>query len=236
MNLRLWHRCADLGLALALAPAWVPLLGCAWLLARVGQGRPVFYRAERLGRHGRPFLMRKFRTMVREADQIGPQVADRTDPRVTRVGRLLRATKLDELPQFLHVLGGSMAMAGPRPESPAYLPHFGEAGWRSLRVKPGITGPGAIAFFFLDQAAGSEPFANHYIRTLLPLKLRLDAQCADQLQRRPLRTTLGLIGWTLVAVACRLLHRTPPARIRLWCATDAPAPPSGTIPMDSSHN
>jgi lipopolysaccharide/colanic/teichoic acid biosynthesis glycosyltransferase len=208
-------RFLDLALALALAPVWVPLFLLAAAIAWAGQGRPVFYRATRLGRGGHPFVMLKFRTMAQNADQVGPPVAARGDARITRAGRFLRATKLDEIPQFLHVLRGDMSMVGPRPEAPTFLSHYGEEGLRSLAVKPGVTGPAAIAFMFQAESDRAD-FHAYYVERLLPLKLKLNAACAEELTRFPIRTTLAMIGWTLIAVACKLAGLRPPSRIGQW--------------------
>lgn len=113
-------RITDLAFALVLAPLWAPLL-LLGIVAAACQGLPIFFPAERIGRDGRTFRMLKLRTMVRNAERLGPAVSASADPRVTGVGRILRRTKLDELPQFLHVLSGRMSIVGPRPEAPDYL-------------------------------------------------------------------------------------------------------------------
>jgi lipopolysaccharide/colanic/teichoic acid biosynthesis glycosyltransferase len=197
---------------LLLAPAWAPLL----LLGIVGaasQGLPIFYRAERIGRGGKAFRMLKLRTMVRNAEQLGPAVSASADPRITAVGRVLRRAKLDELPQFLHVLSGRMSIVGPRPEAPGYLRYYTPAGLRSLDAKPGITGYGTLYFFSAEQGSPSADFEERYIRELLPTKLLLDERCWLDLQLRPLRTTLELLGLTLSAVALRGSTRLSPAQL-----------------------
>jgi lipopolysaccharide/colanic/teichoic acid biosynthesis glycosyltransferase len=195
-------RAIDLGFALLLAPIWAPLLLLA-TLAAVIQGPPIFYRASRLGRGGKTFPMLKLRTMVRNADRVGPAVAAGSDPRITPVGRLLRRTKLDELPQFLHVLSGRMSIVGPRPEAPHYLPHYTPAGLRSLEAKPGITGYGTLYFFSAERSAPAADFEARYLRELLPTKLQLDERCWLDLQARPFRTTLILLALTVTAVLLR---------------------------------
>ena len=209
---RVLIRAVDLGFALLLAPAWAPLL----LLGIVGaasQGLPIFYRAERIGRGGKAFRMLKLRTMVRNAEQLGPAVSASADPRITAVGRVLRRAKLDELPQFLHVLSGRMSIVGPRPEAPGYLRYYTPAGLRSLDAKPGITGYGTLYFFSAEQGSPSADFEERYIRELLPTKLLLDERCWLDLQLRPLRTTLELLGLTLSAVALRGSTRLSPAQL-----------------------
>jgi lipopolysaccharide/colanic/teichoic acid biosynthesis glycosyltransferase len=198
-----WLRAIDLGFALVLAPIWLPLLLLGSAAAALAQGLPVFYRAERLGRGGRVFRMLKLRTMVLNAERLGPAVSAGSDPRITGVGRWLRRTKVDELPQFLHVLSGRMSIVGPRPESPMYLPHYTAAGLRSLQAKPGLTGYGTLYFFSAEHGSPASDFEDRYIRELLPTKLLLDERCWIDLQARPLATTLMLLGLTLRAVLLR---------------------------------
>lgn len=196
-------RAVDLGFALVLAPIWAPLLLLGAAAAALSQGLPIFYRAERIGRGGSVFRMLKLRTMVRNAEQLGPAVSASNDPRITTVGQLLRRTKVDELPQFLHVLSGRMSIVGPRPESPAYLGYYTAAGLRSLEAKPGITGYGALYFFSAERGSPAADFEDRYIRELLPTKLLLDERCWLDLQSRPFATTLTLLGLTLSAVVRR---------------------------------
>ncbi len=133
---------------LLLSPALV-LIALAILL---DSGRPVLFRQRRVGQEGRPFTMMKFRTMVVDAEQQLPELIDlasldqpafkiRDDPRVTRVGRFLRRTSLDELPQLINVLRGDMSLVGPRPEEEAIVALYNERQRSRLAVKPGVTGP-----------------------------------------------------------------------------------------------
>jgi lipopolysaccharide/colanic/teichoic acid biosynthesis glycosyltransferase len=206
-------RLVDLAFALLLAPIWAPLL-LLGMAAALTQGWPIFYRADRLGQSGRVFRMLKLRTMVRDADRQGAAVSAGDDPRITRAGRLLRRTKLDELPQFLHVLSGRMSIVGPRPEAPAYLRYYTPAGMRSLDAKPGLTGYGTLYFFSAERDASTQGFEQRYLRDLLPTKLLLDEQCWIDLQARPLRTTVHLLVLTLDAVALRGASRLSPAQLQ----------------------
>ncbi|MFJ2640123.1 sugar transferase [Streptomyces sp. NPDC087511] len=137
---------ATLGL-LTLAPLLI-LIGAA---VRLGSAGPVFHRQVRQGQHNRPFTMWKFRTMVADAESHkhrlvtaneldGPMFKMRRDPRVTGIGRLLRRTSLDELPQLLNVLRGDMSLVGPRPPLPEEVSRYDEREFRRLAVKPGLTG------------------------------------------------------------------------------------------------
>jgi exopolysaccharide biosynthesis polyprenyl glycosylphosphotransferase len=133
-----------------------PLFAVLAVAVRLGSPGPALYRQTRVGRHGVPFTMWKFRSMVREAEllrpglapadeQDGPTFKIRRDPRVTGVGRLLRRTSLDELPQLVNVLRGEMSLVGPRPPLPDEVAHYDATGLRRLSVKPGLTGPWQVS-------------------------------------------------------------------------------------------
>lgn len=117
-------RLIDLGLALVgLAVVW-PLFLLILLAIKLGSPGLVFFRQERLGQNGKPFQILKFRTMVQGAERFGPQWASKNDPRITRVGRLLRKMRLDELPQLLNIIRGDMSFIGPRPERQVFIEEF----------------------------------------------------------------------------------------------------------------
>lgn len=134
-----------------------PLLVLIALAVRLDSPGPVIFRQRRIGRHGVPFTMWKFRTMVADADRLRPQLDQanehqggplfklRDDPRVTRVGRLLRRSSLDELPQLVNVLTGRMSLVGPRPPLPREVAQYSPTEWRRLQVKPGLTGPWQVS-------------------------------------------------------------------------------------------
>lgn len=125
-------RLIDIVLVLATAPLWLPLLAVVALAVRLALGSPVLFRQKRAGLKGRPFTLVKFRSM-----RTGPG----TDAeRLTRFGRFLRASSLDELPELFHVLSGRMALVGPRPLPTAYLPLYSPEQARRHDVRPGITG------------------------------------------------------------------------------------------------
>jgi exopolysaccharide biosynthesis polyprenyl glycosylphosphotransferase len=143
----IFDRSVGLAMTIVLAPVLLVIAGL--LLLR--QGRPVFYSQERVGKNGQGFRCFKFRTMVRDADQRleelkalnevdGPLFKMKDDPRITPMGRWLRAHSLDELPQLFNVLGGSMSIVGPRPPLPSEAETYNEREARRLLVKPGLTG------------------------------------------------------------------------------------------------
>lgn len=159
-----------------------PLLLLTALAIRLDSPGPVFFRQERVGRHGRPFRIHKFRTMVADAPLRGPALTVGDDARITRVGRWLRERRLDELPQLIDVLYGDMSVVGPRPELPRYVAQYPAAlRERVLAVRPGITDPASLAHLdesaLLAQAADPE---REYVEVLLPRKLQLAADYADR--------------------------------------------------------
>lgn len=118
-----------------------PLLAVAALAIVVESGWPVIYRHTRVGRDGRSFDLLKLRTMVRGAESIGSGlVVERDDPRITRVGRLLRRTSIDELPNLVNVLRGEMSIVGPRPTVLSQVKQYDDRQLRRLEVRPGLTG------------------------------------------------------------------------------------------------
>ncbi len=131
-------RIFDLAVTLATAPLWVPLAGLVALLVAWRLGRPVLFRQERPGLHGRPFTLVKFRTMRDARDASGALLPDAE--RLTRFGRFLRATSLDELPELWNVLKGEMSLVGPRPLLVDYLTRYSPEQARRHEVPPGITG------------------------------------------------------------------------------------------------
>ncbi len=160
---------AALGLTL-LSPVMLAL--SLWI--KLDSTGPVLYRGRRVGKDRRLFQMYKFRTMVVEADRIGPAVSYRHDPRVTKAGRFLRRTKLDELPQLINVLKGEMSLVGPRPEDPSYVAHYDAQQRQVLQVRPGMTGP--VQLKYRDEASMLEG-ANadeKYLSRIMPEKLKLD--------------------------------------------------------------
>ena len=173
-----------------------PLLLLAALWVKLDSPGPVLFRQTRVGRHGVPFSIHKFRTM-RVAP--GAAITVGEDPRITRSGRVLRQTKLDELPQLWDVLRGAMSLVGPRPELPRYVALYPtELREQVLAVRPGITDPASLAFSHEAEllAAASDP-EREYREVVLPAKLRLSA---DYAARATLATDLQLILATLARV------------------------------------
>ena len=180
-------RAFDVAVALAalllLALPMLLIAALVWL----DSGRPVLFAQTRVGRGGRGFRLLKFRSMVVDAEARGPQRTAAADPRITRSGRWLRRTSLDELPQLLNVLRGDMSLVGPRPDVPAQRGDYSEADWRlRCSVRPGLTG--------LAQAR---------YRSRATPRQRLDADL-DYVAHHGLGRDLAILGMT----AAQLLRRS----------------------------
>ena len=162
--------------ALALIVLSPTLIAFALLIKRE-DGGPVFFRGIRVGRRGRPFHIFKLRTMVIDADKGGPLSTANDDPRITRIGRIIRRFNLDELPQFINVLKGEMSIVGPRPEVARYVEMFTEAEQAILMVRPGITDWATL--WIRDEGkilAGSLDPDKTYLEKIRPEKLRLQLE------------------------------------------------------------
>ncbi len=166
-------RAFDVVAAAAGLIAAAPLLAICGVLVKVSSPGPVLFRQLRVGRYGRSFELVKFRTM--RVHDGGPQVTQGRDPRITTIGRVLRRTKLDELPELINVLAGDMSIVGPRPEVPRYVALYSERDRRFLqKVRPGLTDPATVRFRNEEEilARADDP-ERAYVDELLPAKLAL---------------------------------------------------------------
>lgn len=187
-------RLFDLFFGLLLLILTAPILICAmsaiWLSSFGRQ--PVIYRQTRVGLHGRPFTLLKLRTMRVDAESDGPRMATRGDPRITQLGRILRRSRIDELPQLTNVLRGDMSLIGPRPERPEFVAQYEQLieGYALRhRVKPGITGLAQVRFGYaesLEDAAVKLYYDIDYMRS-----------CGPSMDIRILLQTLPIVftGW-----------------------------------------
>ena len=172
-------RLYDLGFSgmglLCLSPVFLVLA----VIVKVSDGGPVFYRQERVGVGGRRFRIWKFRSMVVDADRLGIAVTRDGDVRITRIGRFLRKTKLDELPQLWNVWVGDMSLVGPRPEVPRYVERYTPEQRVILELKPGITDLATLKFRneeeLLREAEDTERF---YVEYCVPRKIELNLEYA----------------------------------------------------------
>jgi len=176
-----------------------PLLLLTALWVKLDSPGPVFFRQERVGRRGVNFRIHKFRTMAADAPAHGMLLTVGADPRITRAGAFLRRTRIDELPQFIDVLQGTMSLVGPRPEVPRYVAHYPPAlAERALSVRPGMTDPASLAY--MDEAtllASATDPEREYIEHILPAKLQ---HAADYAERATFSTDLMVLWRTFRAL------------------------------------
>jgi lipopolysaccharide/colanic/teichoic acid biosynthesis glycosyltransferase len=190
---RAGKRALDAGAALVGLVLTLPLFAVIALLIKLDSPGPVFFRQVRVGRYRRPFRIWKFRKFRHNLAAPGPNLTTRYDFRMTRVGRFLERTKLDELPQLLNVLWGDMSLVGPRPPVPKFLACSPEWWDEVLAVKPGVFGPNQITY--RNESAlyppGCEDVEGFYLQHLLPGKLAVDR---DYARHGTLARDLWLIG------------------------------------------
>jgi lipopolysaccharide/colanic/teichoic acid biosynthesis glycosyltransferase len=191
-----WKRALDViisGVALLLG---LPLFMIIAFAVVADSGFPILYRQSRVGREFRPFSLLKFRSMV--INRAGPRVTAAGDARITRVGRILRVTKLDELPQLWNVLSGSMSLVGPRPEVPEYVKLFQERYRRILAIRPGITDLASIRFRNEETLLAMAPDPlQEYADTILPAKLCL---AEEYIAKWSLLLDLSILWHTAAAI------------------------------------
>lgn len=174
-------RLFDLLIAAAVLVLAAPLMLAIAAWIKLDSRGPVLFRQDRVGRHGRVFRIHKFRTMRHDPSDRGPLITVGGDARITRVGQLLRGSKLDELPQLIDVLQGTMSLVGPRPEVPRYLPFYPPAlRDKILSVRPGITDLASIEYRRESEllASADDP-ERAYVEQVLPEKLRYAEQYVD---------------------------------------------------------
>ncbi len=189
------RRAVDIAVALLALIVLSPLFGLLALLVVLESGRPVFYGGVRIGRGAKEFRMWKFRSMTVGADRQG-SVSGPGDARITRVGAAMRATKFDELPQFVNLLIGQLTLVGPRPEVPSMVARYNDRQRAILRYTPGITSPGEIFFTQVQEPtipADVNPEEFFYEELLDP---KLDVDFA-YFSTRTLRSDLGVVGATI---------------------------------------
>ena len=206
---RVVKRGVDAAASFAGLVALSPFFLVAAIAVKSDSPGPVFFRQVRVGRGGRPFRIYKFRSMVASAPKLGAAITTSTDARVTRVGEVLRKTKLDELPQLINVLLGDMSLVGPRPEVPEFMQFYSpEQRAVILSVQPGITDYASI--FFHDESSlltdDADPIET-YRRKIMPIKFRYYAKyCANP--------SLAADAQILFATLCVVIFRRIPEGFR----------------------
>jgi lipopolysaccharide/colanic/teichoic acid biosynthesis glycosyltransferase len=178
--------------------AFAPVFAIVAIAIKLDSAGPVFFRQQRVGRFFRPFRIVKFRTMVKEAPLKGSAITSHGDPRITRVGRILRGTKIDELPQLINVFKGEMSLVGPRPEIDEYVQLFRQDFARILQVRPGITDLATVVFRDEEKilARAAEP-SEEYRQHILPHKIAL---ATESIARSSFLFDLSVIFRTFLSI------------------------------------
>jgi lipopolysaccharide/colanic/teichoic acid biosynthesis glycosyltransferase len=234
-------RAFDASMALLLIVALLPALFLIALSIKLDSRGPVFYRVRRVGYRGVPLMMLKFRKMAHDA--AGIPLTAKDDDRLTRIGKVLTRTRLDELPQLWDVLRGRMSLVGPRPEDQAFVSLNPAAYERILTVRPGMTGLSQLAYAAEHEILRADDLLGDYIARILPQKITLDTLYT---RTYGFRADCSVIAWTMVAMLLRkpvAVHRATgrinirrrPAQVLparhaqpSWQPAPAPAQPAGT--------
>lgn len=168
-------RIFDLFVATAALIASTPFLLICAIAIRLNSPGPILFRQRRVGQHGKAFEIIKLRSMVDRGGHNGSNLTISNDPRVTAVGKWLRKTKADEIPQLVNVLRGEMSLVGPRPETADHVALYNRIQRRVLEVKPGLTGRASVAFVNEEKILANQPDTEHYyVTTVMPRKLQYD--------------------------------------------------------------
>ena len=200
---RFFKRIIDFVLAIVLLIIVSPIYLILSLAVVFETGFPVFYRAERGGYRCNKFKIFKFRSMVKDADKIGGGTTALNDNRITKVGAFLRKTKLDEIPQLLNIITGTMSFIGPRPELPRYTDAYEGVNKYILGVRPGITDFSSIEFINLDEIVGSENADEMYEKYVLEKKNRLRLKYVENIS---LKTDVSIFFITVFKVVKKALN------------------------------
>lgn len=178
---RVIKRCIDFVLGLILFIVCIPFYIVITIAISAHDGFPVLYKAPRGGYHNKNFKICKFRSMVKNADKIGGYTTAFHDPRVTKVGAVLRKSKLDEIPQLINILKGEMSFVGPRPEVLEYVNRFQGLEKYILEVRPGITDYSSIKFANLDEIVGEKNADEFFQKEILGQKNALRVQYVSEI-------------------------------------------------------
>jgi lipopolysaccharide/colanic/teichoic acid biosynthesis glycosyltransferase/O-antigen/teichoic acid export membrane protein len=196
-----------------------PVLIVTAVAVKLTSRGPALYKQVRVGRSGHSFTMFKFRSMMSDTENAGPLITGTSDPRVTRVGALLRASKLDELPQLFNILKGDMTLIGPRPEVPRFLSWYDSEELGILRVRPGLTGPGQICYTgaHASERTRTDDPEQDYVEFQLHPKLHVEL---DYLRRRTFWDDMDILLRTIALVFCGAATEIG-QKVRTWRVASA---------------
>lgn len=204
LSLNRTKRIIDLSVTFMLSPIWLPLTLIGSLIVLiVSPGNP-FYASRRVGRYNNTVIIYKIRTMVKNADKMGSGITALNDQRLIPLGRLLRLTKIDELPQFWSVLKGDLAIVGPRPELPQFVAHYSDREREIiLSVKPGIVDYGTLAFPDIQSILGHNPSEEDFLKHLAKEKIKYRLKYVEE---QSLWTDLKILATTPISLIRELLR------------------------------
>lgn len=192
-------------LAVILSVVLCPIFLIISIAVIIDSGFPVFYRAPRGGYKGKTFRIMKFRTMVKNADKIGGGTTALNDGRITRVGRFLRKTKLDEVANLLCIIKGDMCFIGPRPELLQYTQNYDEEEQVIFQVRPGITDYSSLEFINLDEIVGEDNADEYYEKYVLKEKNRLRIKYAREVSfTTDVKLFAGTV-WSVIKKALKVI-------------------------------
>ncbi|MDR4506273.1 MAG: sugar transferase [Candidatus Scalindua sp.] len=176
----------------------LPLFAAVAIVVKLDSRGPGFFMQERIGKNFKVFKIYKFRTMTVDAESKGPKITVGGDKRITKIGKLLRKYKIDELPQLINVLKGEMSFVGPRPEVKKYVDLYKTEYEKLLKVRPGITDPASIKYSSEEIVLSlSENWEENYVKRILPEKIKLSSHYVDN---HNLLTDLRLIFTTIFKI------------------------------------
>ena len=200
---KLIKRLIDLILSILLFALISPFFIFLMLTLLITSGRPIFYKPYRGGYENNQFRIIKFRTMIKNADKIGGGTTALYDKRITKFGNVLRKTKLDEIPQLINIIFGSMSFIGPRPELLQYTTMYNEVEKYILKVRPGITDFSSLEFINLDEIVGSNNPDKFYEENILNKKNNLRLKYIFNLS---LKTDIKIFVFTIVRVLEKIIR------------------------------
>ena len=209
------RRLLDISVAALVLLVLGPFFLLISLLIRRDSPGPAFYRGPRLGLGGKEFGMLKFRTMYSDGRSAnGAKVTAQDDSRITPLGKWLRETKINELPQFWNVLVGEMSLVGPRPEDPEIVRTWSEEERQVLlSVRPGITSPATVLYRDEEALLSASNVLQAYLQDILPTKLRMDML---YVRNRSLTSDLDVLLWTAISLLPRMRQRAVPQHALYW--------------------
>lgn len=196
-------RVIDVLLALPIMVAAIPLYAVISIAIIAEDGPPVFYRPRRGGFKNKPFRILKFRTMVKDADRVGGGTTALYDPRITKVGNFLRKTKLDETPNLINIIIGTMSFVGPRPELIQYTDKYEGKEKEIFMVRPGVTDFSSMEFINLDEVVGTKNVDEMYEKYVLEKKNKLRIKYAESVSFK----TDVYIFFTTICLVFKKIYR-----------------------------